>query len=264
MSKKSKHWFNALTYELSKAEPIDGELKDLEEHLTDWLKRSRNMLNAASQNGTIEAFSYRYADGNTNLIKTNYIRTQIRKALGDEYAPKYKTRRFYDIVNQQIKNIIKLQAQNIWIARLIRENPGLDDANIAKLFYTEHQDGGKIPAAIPVPAVSYIKQIRAHLDKNNGELPAIKPVFNNPKLQLSGTDAMGSVCFSADKEYLIFMTYTPNGAVKVRFKLPKGNEFRSGKPCMPDVFVDDNGVIKLQFAIKHIRRWHEQRPTTLV
>ena len=68
MSKKSKYWFNALTYELSKAEPIDGELKDLEEHLTDWLKRSRNMLNAASQNGTIEAFSYRYADGNTNLV----------------------------------------------------------------------------------------------------------------------------------------------------------------------------------------------------
>ena len=47
------------------------------------------------------------------------------------------------------------------------------------------------------------------------------------------------------------MVYTPNGVVKVQFKLPKCDEFRSGKPCMPDVFVDDDGVIKLQFAIKH-------------
>ena len=253
MGKKNKqYWFSTLTYELSKAEPIDGELKNLEEHLTDWLKRSHAILNTASQNGAIEALAYRYADGDTDLTKTNeYARTQINQALGNEHAPKYKTRRFYDIVNQRVKDILKLQAQSIWIARLIRENQELDDANIAQLFYTEHKDGGKIPAAIPVPTGAYIKRIRARLDKNNGELPAIKPVFNTPKLQLSRADTMGSVCFSTDKEYLIFMTYTPNGTVKGRFKLPKGNEFRSGKPCMPDVFVDDDGIIKLQFAIKH-------------
>ena len=253
MGKKSKqYWFNALIYELSKSEPIDGESKNLDEHLTDWLKRSHAMLNAASQNGAIEELAYRYADGDTDLTKTNeYARTQIRKALGNKHAPAYKTRRFYDIVNQRVKDILKLQAQNIWITRLIQENPELDDANIAKLFYTEHKDGGKIPTAIPVPTGPYIKRIRTRLDKNNGELPAIKPVFGTPKLQLSRTDHMGSVGFSTDKEYLIFMTYTPNGAVKVQFKLPKGDEFRSGKPCMPDVFVDDDGVIKLQFAIKH-------------
>ena len=45
MGKKSKqYWFNALIYELSKAEPIDGELKNLDEHLADWLKRSHDML----------------------------------------------------------------------------------------------------------------------------------------------------------------------------------------------------------------------------
>ena len=253
MGKKNKqYWFNALIYELSKAELIDGELKNLEGYLADWLKRSHAMLNAASQNGAIEALAYRYADGDTDLTKTNeYARTQIRKAIGDEHAPKYKTRRFYDIVNQRIKDILKLQAQNIWIARLIRENQELDDTNIAKLFYTEHKNGGKIPAAIPVPTGSYIKRIRARLDKNNGELPAIKPVFNTPKLQLSRADEIGSVEFSTDKNYLVFMTYTQNGVVKVQFKLPKGDEFRSGKPCMPDVFVDDDGVIKLQFAIKH-------------
>lgn len=253
MGKKSKqYWFNTLIYELSKAELIDGELENLDEHLTDWLKRSHAMLNAASQNGAIEALAYRYADGDTDLTKTNeYARSQIREALGDELAPAYKTRRFYDINIQRVKDILKLQAQNIWIARLIKDNPKLDDANIAKLFYAEHKDGGKIPAAIPVPTGSYIKGIRARLDKNNGELHAIKPAFNTPKLQLSRTDKMGNVGFSTDKEYLIFMTYTPNGAVKMQFKLPKGDEFRSGKPCMPDVFVDDNGVIKLQFAIKH-------------
>lgn len=253
MSKKNQqYWFSTLTYELSKAEPIDGELKNLEEHLTDWLKRSHAILNTASQNGTIETLAYRYADGDTDLTKTNeYARTQIREALGDELAPAYKTRRFYDIVNQRIKDILKLQAQNIWTTRLIQENPELDDANIAKLFYTEHKDGGKIPTAIPVPTGAYIKRIRARLDKNNGELPAIKPAFSTPKLQLSRADEMGSVCFSTDKEYLIFMTYTPNGTVKVQFKLPESKEFRSGKPCMPDVFVDDDGVIKLQFAIKH-------------
>ena len=253
MGKKSKqYWFSSLLYELGKAEPIDGELENLEEHLADWLKRSHAMLNAASQNGTIETLAYRYADGDTDLTKTNeYARTQIREALGDEHAPAYKTRRFYDIVNQRVKDILKLQAQNIWIARLIKENPELDDANIAKLFYAENKDGGKIPAAIPVPTGPYIKRIRARLDKNNGELPAIKPVFSTPKLQLSRADMMGSVRFSTDKEYLIFATYTPNGAIKVQFKLPKGDEFRSGKPCMPDVFVDDDGVIKLQFAIKH-------------
>ena len=253
MSKKNRqYWFNALTYELSKAEPIDGELNNLDEHLADWLKRSHAMLNAASQNGAIEALAYRYADGDTDLTKTNeYARSQIREALGDEYAPEYKTRRFYDIVNQRVKDILKLQAQNVWIARLIQENQELDDTNIAKLFYTEHKDGGKIPATIPVPTGPYIKRIRARLNKNNGELPAIKPVFSTPKLQLSRTDKMGSVGFSTDKEYLIFMTYTPNGVVQVQFKLPKGDEFRSGKPCMPDVLVDDDGVIKLQFAIKH-------------
>ena len=253
MGKKNKqYWFNALIYELSKAELIDGELKNLEEHLADWLKRSHDMLNAASKNGAIEALVYRYADGDTDLTKlSEYSRTQIREALGDEHAPAYKTRRFYDINIQRVKDILKLQAQNIWITRLIRESPELDDANIAKLFYTEHKDGRKIPAAIPVPTGPYIKRIRARLDKNNGELPAIKPVFNTPKLQLSRADKMGSVGFSTDKEYLIFMTYTPNGAVKVQFKLPKGDEFRSGKPCMPDVLVDDDGVIKLQFAIKH-------------
>ena len=105
MRKKSKqYWFNALTYELSKAEPIDGESNNLDEHLADWLKRSHAMLNAASQNGAIEALTYRYADGDTDLTKTNeYARTQIRKALGDELAPEYKTRRFYDIVNQRSK-----------------------------------------------------------------------------------------------------------------------------------------------------------------
>ena len=253
MGNKSKqYWFNTLIYELSKAEPIDGESNNLDEHFAGWLKRSHAMLNAASQNGAIETLAYRYADGDTDLTKTNeYARTQIRKALGDEYAPEYKTRRFYDIVNQRVKDILKLQAQNIWIARLIQENQELDDANIAKLFYTEHKDGGKIPAAIPVPTGPYIKRIRTRLNKNNGELSAIKPVFGTPKLQLSRADHMGSVGFSADKEYLIFMTYTPNGAVKVQFKLPKSDEFRSGKPCMPDVFVDDDGVIKLQFAIKH-------------
>ena len=253
MSKKSKqYWFNTLIYELSKAEPIDGELKNLEEYLADWLKRSHAMLNAASQNGAIEALTYRYADGDTDLTKLSaYSRNQIREVLGDEHAPAYKTRRFYDINIKRIQDILKLQAQNIWIARLIQENQELDDANIAKLFYTEHKDGGKIPAAIPIPTGPYIKRIRTRLDKNNGEFPAIKPVFSTPKLQLSRTDQMGSASFSIDKEYLIFATYTPNGAVKVRFKLPKSDEFRSGKPCMPDVFVDDDGVIKLQFAIKH-------------
>ena len=253
MGKKSKqYWFNALIYELSKAELIDGELNNLEDHIADWLKRSHAMLNAASQNGVIEALAYRYADGDTDLIKTNeYARTQIKKALGDEHAPAYKTRRFYDITNQRVKDILKLQAQNIWISRLIQENPELDDTNIAKLFYIEHKDGGKIPAAIPVPTGPYIKRIRTRLDKNNGELPTIKPTFNTPKLQLSRTDEIGSVGFSADKNYLVFMAYTLNGAVKVQFKLPKGDEFRSGKPCMPDVFVDGDGVIKLQFAIKH-------------
>ena len=99
MSKKSKqYWFNTLIYELSKAEPIDGELKNLEEYLADWLKRSHAMLNAASQNGAIEALTYRYADGDTDLTKLSaYSRNQIREVLGDEHAPEYKTRRFYDI-----------------------------------------------------------------------------------------------------------------------------------------------------------------------
>lgn len=112
MGKKSKkYWFNALIYELSKSEPIDGESKNLDEHLTDWLKRSHAMLNAASQNGAIEELAYRYADGDTDLTKTNeYARTQIRKALGNKHAPAYKTRRFYDIVNQRVKDILKLQA----------------------------------------------------------------------------------------------------------------------------------------------------------
>ena len=193
MRKKNKqYWFNALIYELSKAEPIDGESNNLDEHFADWLKRSHAILNAASQNGSIETIAYRYADGDTDLTKTNeYARTQIREALGDEHAPAYKTRRFYDIVNQRVKDILKLQAQNIWIARLIQENQELDDANIAKLFYAERKDGGKIPAAIPVPTGPYIKRIRARLDKNNGELPAIKPAFSAPKLQLSRTDKMG-------------------------------------------------------------------------
>ena len=253
MGKKSKqYWFSSLLYELEKTEPIDGESKNLEEHLVDWLKRSHAMLNAASQNGTIEALAYRYADGDTDLTKLSaYSRDQIREALGDEYAPAYKTRRFYDINIKRVQDLLKLQAQNIWITRLIQENPELDDANIAKLFYVEHKDGGKIPAAIPVPTGSYIKRIRARLDKNNGELPAIKPVFNTPKLQLSRADRMGTVKFDEAKEYLIFEASTDKGIVTVRFKLPKGDEFRSGKPCMPDVFVDDDGIIKLQFAIKH-------------
>ena len=72
MGKKNKqYWFSTLTYELSKAEPIDGELKNLEEHLTDWLKRSHAILNTASQNGAIEALAYRYADGDTDLTKKN-------------------------------------------------------------------------------------------------------------------------------------------------------------------------------------------------
>lgn len=110
MGKKNKqYWFSTLTYELSKAEPIDGELKNLEEHLTDWLKRSHAILNTASQNGAIEALAYRYADGDTDLTKTNeYARTQINQALDNEHAPKYKTRRFYDIVNQRVKDILKL------------------------------------------------------------------------------------------------------------------------------------------------------------
>ena len=97
MGKKSKqYWFNALIYELSKAEPIDGESKNLEEYLADWLKRSHAILNAASQNGAIESLAYRYADGDTDLTKTNeYARTQIREALGSEHAPAYKARRFY-------------------------------------------------------------------------------------------------------------------------------------------------------------------------
>lgn len=125
MGKKNKqYWFNALIYELSKAELIDGELKNLEEHLADWLKRSHDMLNAASKNGAIEALVYRYADGDTDLTKlSEYSRTQIREALGDEHAPAYKTRRFYDINIQRVKDILKLQAQNIWITRLIREKP---------------------------------------------------------------------------------------------------------------------------------------------
>ena len=253
MGKKSKqYWFNALLYELEKAEPIDGELKNLDEYLADWLKRSYAMLNAASQNGAIEALAYRYADGDTDLTKlSEYSRSQIREALGDEHAPKYKTRRFYDINIKRVQDILKLQAQNIWITRLIQENPELDDANIAKLFYAEHKGGGKIPTAIPAPTGPYIKRIRARLNKNNGELPTIKPIFGTPKLQLSRADMMGNVKFSTDKESLIFTAYTPNGTVKVQFKLPKGDEFRSGKLCMPDVFVDDDGVIKLQFAIKH-------------
>ena len=115
MGKKSKqYWFSSLLYELGKAELIDGELKNLDEYLADWLKRSHDMLNAASQNGAIEALAYRYADGDTDLTKTNeYARTQIREALGNEHAPEYKTRRFYDIVNQRVKDILKLQAQNI-------------------------------------------------------------------------------------------------------------------------------------------------------
>ena len=206
MGKKSKqYWFSSLLYELGKAELIDGELKNLEEHLTNWLKRSHAMLNAASQNGAVESLAYRYADGDTDLTKlSEYARTQIREALGDEHAPAYKTRRFYDINIKRIQDILKLQTQNIWITRLIQENKELDDANIARLFYAEHKDGGKIPAAIPVPTGPYIKRIRARLDKNNGELPAIKPVFNTPKLQLSRADRMGNVGFSTDKEYLIF------------------------------------------------------------
>ena len=186
MDKKSKqYWFNALTYELSKAEPIDGESNNLDKYFADWLKRSHAILNAASQNGAIETIAYRYADGDTDLTKTNeYARTQIRKALGDEHAPEYKTRRFYDIVNQRVKDILKLQAQNIWIARLIQENPELDDANIAKLFYIEHKDGGKIPAAIPVPTGPYIKRIRARLGKKQRRTPRNKTSIQRPEIAI--------------------------------------------------------------------------------
>ena len=252
MSKRKKqYWFSSLQYELSDAEPIKGKIEDLEKHLSDWLKRSHLMLNNASQNGNIEALAYRYADGDTDLTKTNeYARTEIRKSLGTEHAPEYKTRRFYDITNQRVKDILKLQAQNIWITRLIQENQELDDANIAKQFYSEHENG-RIPKPIPIPTSAYIKRIRARLDKNNGELPAIQPTFNTPKLQLSRTDKMGTVEFNNNKNYLIFQTYTSKGTINLQFKLPKSDEFRTGKPCMPDVFVDENGVIKLQFSIKH-------------
>ena len=96
MRKKSKqYWFNVLIYELSKAEPIDGESKNLDEHLADWLKRSHDMLNAASQNGAIEELAYRYADGETDLTKTNeYARTQIREALGEALIASFSGR-FY-------------------------------------------------------------------------------------------------------------------------------------------------------------------------
>ena len=110
MGKKSKqYWFSSLLYELGKAELIDGELKNFDEHLTGWLKRSHAMLNAASQNGAIEVLAYRYADGDTDLTKlSEYSRTQIRQALGAEHAPKYKTRRFYDINIKRVQDILKL------------------------------------------------------------------------------------------------------------------------------------------------------------
>lgn len=252
MSKRKKqYWFSSLLYELDDAEPTKGKIENLEEHLSDWLKRSHLMLNNASKNGAIEKLAYRYANGDTDLTKTNeYARTEIKKALGTEHAPEYKTRRFYDITNQRVKDILKLQAQNIWIARLIQENQELDDANIAKRFYTEHTNG-RIPAPIPIPTSAYIQRIRARLDKNNDELPAIQPTFSTPKLQLSRADKMGTVNFNNNKNYLIFQTYTPKGTISLQFKLPKSDEFRTGKPCMPDVFVDENGVIKLQFSIKH-------------
>lgn len=49
MRKKSKqYWFNVLIYELSKAESIDGESKNLDEHLADWLKCSHDMVNSST------------------------------------------------------------------------------------------------------------------------------------------------------------------------------------------------------------------------
>lgn len=254
-TQQKEHWYSTLTYKLAQSTIIKGTLSDLDTHLKDWLARSIIILNRASNNGTIQDLAYRYADGDTDLTRTNeYARNEIRKALGIEDAPTYKTRRFFDLVNQRVKDTLKLQAQNIWIARLITENPDIDDSGIAKLFYTKHKKDGIIPAKIPFPTAPYIKRIRARLEKNNGVLPPIKPSFRTPKLQFSRADTLGNVTFDEDRQHLIFTTYTPDGTIQLGFDVPRSDEFRTGKPCMPDVIIGDDGIIRLQFAIKHKAR----------
>ena len=96
------------------------------------------------------------------LTRTNeYARSEIRAALGTNDAPAYKTRRFFDLINQRVKDTLKLQAQNIWITSLISEHQNADDGTIARLFYAEHKKGGRIPSKIPVPTAAYIKMIHA-------------------------------------------------------------------------------------------------------
>lgn len=250
------YWYSTLTYKLTQATIIKGTLSDLDTHLNDWLDRSIIILKRASNNGAMQGLSYRYADGDTDLTRTNeYARSEIRKALGTEDAPIYKTRRFFDLVNQRVKDTLKLQAQNIWVTRLIIENPSLDDAGIAKLFYAQRKgDNRRIPTQIPVPTAPYVKRIRARLEKNNGVLPPIKPSFRTPKLQFSRTDTLGSVTFDAGRQHLLFTTYTPTGTVQLSFDVPGSDEFRTGKACMPDVILGDDGVIRLRFAVKHKAR----------
>lgn len=250
--KAPEYWYSTLTYNLCQARILKGSKTNLENYLKDWLNHSILILNRASQNGKIQELAYRYADGDTDLTKTNeYARTEIRATLGTKDAPKYKTRRFYDLTNQRVKDILKLQAQNIWIARLIHDNPELNDTKIAQKFYTEHQKGGKIPTAIPVPTAAYIQRIRARLTKNNGELPPIKPFFRTPKLQFSRTDKLGSVMTSQDRKTIMLTIYTPEETVQLEFDIPQEPDFMTGKVCMPDVFMDEHGTLKLQFAVKH-------------
>ena len=247
-----EYWYSSLTYTFPQATIIKGDISHLENYLQDWLDRSITILNRASQDGTIQDLAYRYADGDTDLTRTNeYARSEIRAALGTNDAPAYKTRRFFDLINQRVKDTLKLQAQNIWIARLISENPDADDGTIARLFYAEHKRDGRIPSKIPVPTAAYIERIRARLAKNDGELPSISPLFRTPKLQLSRTDKLGSVEFGHDRQTIVFTSPTPDGTVVLSFPVPQDPEFVTGKVCMPDAYVDGHGMIRLQFAIKH-------------
>ena len=116
---------------------------------------------------------------------------------------------------------------------MIQSNPKLDDSEIASLMYDLVVE--KKTYSCNIPNTSFVKNIRAQMDKNGGVLPEFE-IDPTTKFVLSVTDQLAEVKRTGEnRNFLELSLKMKRKVAKLIFKLPNKERYLKGKPCLPDI-----------------------------
>ena len=219
---------------------------------THWLDPHDAVLKDFNDRHLLKHLAKRYAHGETFLTaRTQAARSEYLNIFNQDLLPKEQRRRIVDAISSRIKDILPNLATRVAVEEVIQSNPKLDDSEIASLMYDLVVE--KKTYSCNIPNTSFVKNIRAQMDKNGGVLPEFE-IDPTTKFVLSVTDQLAEVKRTGEnRNFLELSLKMKRKVAKLIFKLPNKERYLKGKPCLPDIVrtAKNKQGVAFDFSIKH-------------